>query len=498
MMRLRRALCAVACAAGAAGAAVPLDDGPQGVTCQYIVAAARVPWQRAGGDWADADGAAHGDRAFSSTTVGPGKRLRTLQWDVSTLARRWTAAGPAVAGGVLLRDDPPATARAGGIVNLRSREHPDSATRPLLDVQWDDGSSERLPALADTFFACPTYKSSGGGRYLKVGGGHAALLVFDWQPRGRSVRRALLVLHADQVYGHGLTIGSFQPLLPAAAGPSAARPGLAAQYSRDDGIEQHPDVLFVDRFEPGRKAAAWSGKRLSDEHTVGADAGERFEPFSGRALKVTIQRGQNTGLNAHYRFARQGRGGEPEEAFVRYYLRLGDSWNPDRDGGKLPGFAGTYNRGGWGMRPADGSNGWSARGAFFKQAAEGSPALLALRGIGSYVYHADRNSPSGAEWGWGLGPSGLLLKNRWYSVEQQLKLNRPGQSDGELRAWIDGELVFEKTGLRFRDVADLKIESLWMNVYHGGTAKPAADLSLFIDNLVIARSYIGPLRDGGR
>lgn len=29
---------------------------------------------------------------------------------------------------------------------------------------------------------------------------------------------------------------------------------------------------------------------------------------------------------------------------MRYYLRFGDNWKPVVDGGKLPGFAGTYNK----------------------------------------------------------------------------------------------------------------------------------------------------------
>jgi len=32
-----------------------------------------------------------------------------------------------------------------------------------------------------------------------------------------------------------------------------------------------------------------------------------------------------------------------------------------------------------------------------------------------------------------------------------------------------------------------------MNVYHGGTDVPPADIHLYIDNVVIARSPIGPM-----
>ena len=99
----------------------------------------------------------------------------------------------------------------------------------------------------------------------------------------------------------------------------------------------------------------------------------------------------------------------------------------------------------------------------------------------------------GDGWGWNMGPTGLLENNRWYGIEQYVKLNDPGKENGVLKAWIDGVLVFEQTGIRFRDSPDLRIESLWMNVYHGGTARAPHDLTLYIDNVVLAREYIGPV-----
>jgi hypothetical protein len=483
---------AAALGAAASQAAPVLDDGPQGMTCYYYVASAELPWQRNGADWHDADGVLHGPRPFSTTPSGTGRQLRLLQWDVTALARAWTAGSP-TAGAVMLRD---VRGESGGsIVSLRSREHAASETHPELLLVWEDGRRERLKPRADTSFSCPTHKSSGSAPAMKVGGAQAAALVFQWTPPppGARLLSARLELTADQTYGRGLDVGTFLPWLPSSS-PSQVRTGLAAAFERDKQIASHPDVLFADDFDRGRRAAAWSGSEMTDSRTVADDATEGFAPLVGRALKVIIPRGQNEGLNSHYRFERQGQA-EPDEAFFRYYLRLGESWNPVRDGGKLPGLSGTYGRGGWGMRRSDGHNGWSARGAFFRQPPEGD-ANAALRGIGTYAYHPDLEGTSGTTWGWGLGVTGLLEKHRWYSVEQQVKLNRPAQSDGELRAWINGELVFERTNLRFRDTAALHVESVWMNVYHGGTAKAAADMVLYIDNLVIARRYIGPM--GGR
>lgn len=473
----------LACSACAA----VFEDGPQGATCDYYSAAARLEWQHPGGDWEDARAVAQGHEAFDSVTVPGGPGLRTLSWDVSAVARMWLE-GREPIGALLLMAQP----GRNGTVALRSREHPEPATRPALVVEWDDGEVERLDASADTYFACPTHRSLGEETTLKVATGQNALLVFPFRSHaGRGLRKASLVLVSDKAYGTTTEVGVVRPVLPAGA---AARLGLAAKYANDAGIEADAAVYFADRFDDGW-SPAWKGMTgEGDARVVSEDRANRFEPIDGKALEVTIHAGVNQGLNAHLRFDQVG-SAEPEEAWFRYYLRFADNWNPDTDGGKLPGFSGTYGRGGWGMRKSDGHNGWSARGAFFA-VPKGAASSGELRGIGSYVYYAGMSGSSGDIWGWSLGPGGLLHKNRWYCVEQHVRLNQVGSADGVLEAWIDGRLVLEKKGLRFRDTAELKIESLWMNVYHGGTQPADRDLSLFIDNVVIARQYIGPVGRG--
>ncbi len=293
---------------------------------------------------------------------------------------------------------------------------------------------------------------------------------------------------SDKQYAGGTEVAVFRPYFPWAE-LAPPEQGIAAHYVGDAGLEGQEDVLYVDRFESSSPLLP-SGAGEGHAEIVSIDRDNGFEPLAGSALKVTIAKGVHQGLNRHVKF-RELSGGEPDEAYFRYYLRFGDNWNPAKDGGKLPGFSGTYGRGGWGTRKSDGVNGWSARGAFYVQPDQAS-AYSQLRGVGSYVYYAGMEEQSGAAWGWGLGPTGLLEKNRWYSVEQHVKLNAPGRADGRLRAWIDGRLVFDRGGIDFRHVPELKIESVWMNVYHGGTVVAPADLSLYIDNLVVARRYIGP------
>jgi hypothetical protein len=97
----------------------------------------------------------------------------------------------------------------------------------------------------------------------------------------------------------------------------------------------------------------------------------------------------------------------------------------------------------------------------------------------------------GSEWRWDVGDRGRLENNRWYCIEQFAKMNTPGKNNGVLRAWVDGELAFEKTDVRMRDTPKLKIETIWVNVYYGGSWTAPTDQHLYIDDVVISRKPIG-------
>ena len=79
-----------------------------------------------------------------------------------------------------------------------------------------------------------------------------------------------------------------------------------------------------------------------------------------------------------------------------------------------------------GGRPVDGTDGWSARGLFEGQKDCRTP-------IGFYCYHMDMKGIYGSDWVWDRDRLGFLENNRWYCIEQYVKLNTPGQPDGVLR-----------------------------------------------------------------
>jgi len=246
------------------------------------------------------------------------------------------------------------------------------------------------------------------------------------------------------------------------------------------------DVLFSCNFESDNWYEEW-GMRRRDEHAdvIAADASRKFRPLQGKALRIKVDQGGHYGLSVQFHFRKQ-LGEEPEEIYFRYCLRFADDWDPVR-GGKLPGIAGTYGRAGWGGRPVNGRDGWSARGLFLGLKDGKTP-------IGFYCYHADMRGKYGSNWVWDKDRLGYLENNRWYCIEQYVKMNTPGRNDGILRGWVDGQLAFEKTDVRLRDVDSLKIECVWLNVYLGGTWTSRSDHHLYIDNVVIALNYVGPMR----
>jgi hypothetical protein len=277
--------------------------------------------------------------------------------------------------------------------------------------------------------------------------------------------------------GHGLTEYDWQQYMG-----FADRHFKGAKPPLRDG----KDIVFYCDFESDKWYEQF-GMRSRPERVeiVSSDSARKFEPLAGRAMRIKVDRGGHYGTSIMCRFKDQI-GEEPQEIYFRYYLRLADDWNPV-GGGKLPGISGTYGRAGWGGRPSDGRNGWSARGLFRRQLGGKTP-------IGYYCYHADMKGRYGSDWIWDTEKRGYLENNRWYCIEQYVKMNTPGKNDGILRGWVDGQPAFEKTDVRMRDVDTLRIEAVWLNVYLGGSWVAKSDHHLYIDDVVIANHYVGPIQ----
>jgi len=216
---------------------------------------------------------------------------------------------------------------------------------------------------------------------------------------------------------------------------------------------------------------------------VSEAAGRKIKFPAGKALEIMLKQGTHYGADFGFDFAAQT-GAEPEEATLSYRLCFAPDFNAEAvQGGKLPGFGGIYGEAGAAGKRVNGSDSWSARGAYWKPDARGNIP------IGFYVYHADMKSDFGDTWYF----TKPLERGRWHEIKLAIKLNTPaakpggkGRHDGVLRGWVDGRRVFEKRDIRFRDTDRLKIRNAWFHFYHGGNAPASADYQLWIDDVVIS------------
>lgn len=457
-------------------ARLQIYEGAAGTTCSDFMAGI-LPWERRGGDWLDATGKPFGDRPLAEAPRG----MQGTLWDLTNTVRAWLQQRRAHAGFFIRPTG------GDGYAKFHSREAEGVADWPMLVLQLSNGQRRLLKPTADVPIDCSTSYPTGRNPMLTVSGKHSALLNFALPTleAGVQLQKAQLLLSAANPGGGTMQLGVFETRLPPLpfAPPEA---GLAARYAQDEGIARDPDVVFASDFEaPWRKLFAADSSGEVDQ--VDFDPRLNFAPRQGRALRVNMKQGSNLGADLRLRL--KDHGGEPEQLFFRYYLRLAKDWDPRTADGKLPGLSGTYGKVGWGGRKTDGSEGWSMRGAFLRSFEPGHP-FAGYAQIGSYAYHADMQGTYGDVWTW---PGALLERDRWYCVEQLIRMNRPDRKDGQLKVWIDGRPVFERRDLRLRTNDRLRIEMAWIDVYHGGAAVSPVDQHLYIDDMVLARRYIGPI-----
>lgn len=470
-----------------------LYDGPSGATCYYFNLAAKLYWRHKRGDWKDGKGVEQGPASFAETLVQDTDKTRMVPWDITSLVRGWIS-GAFPNDGMLIRQ----VSANSGVIVFHSREAEEVTLRPKLVLLFDDGQKDELFPSADTFLVCSTVKAMGAEKVLKAGEDENLAIRFELPltaKRRNLVQAALQMVTTNVQYGSSV-LGVYRLDPPGSEKPGKPQMGLAAAYPFDQRVDKHPDVVMATGFEKENWQSDWSYTGTGKTYVVvSRDDALSFAPLRGKALRGVIPRDRTTGLNMRYNF-KDKLGREPDEIYFRYYLRFADDWHPTVDGGKLPGIAGTYDTtkggGGWGGNRSDGTNGWSMRGGFLREAEKGSPFHDRVV-VGNYAYHVDMEDFYGEFWPWSRAGLGHLKRNRWYCIEQYVKMNTIGGKDGVLRVWVDGMPAFEKTDIRYRTIDALKIENIWMNVYHGGTRPPGRDLHLYIDNVVIARRYIGPM-----
>lgn len=249
----------------------------------------------------------------------------------------------------------------------------------------------------------------------------------------------------------------------------------------------------------------------------------------GKCLEVTMEEGSTGALSAYWPLKEANIA--PKTVFLRYYLKLAEDWSPKMcdsegnevgSGGKFPGiadprtWADASGQCGNGGARSDGLNCWSMR-SVFKDCSSGDGEACsskpdAITRFGSYLYYGGQKDSTGDnglwdddDWGQSTGKggtcgtvannlscgksdSGVLEPGIWYQIEMQVDLNTPGQEDGTVRGWVNGELSYEKTNMLFRyeDHDFLHNRVIWLNIYKGGVQGNCNTSKVYLDQMVVA------------
>jgi hypothetical protein len=316
--------------------------------------------------------------------------------------------------------------------------------------------------------------------------------------------------------------GEAQHKSPARLETNAA--GLASRYPGDVGIDQDEQVLFAEDFETGSLAdlsKRWSDVSNKDGEPMAFSGDVPAVSAGTRSLEITATLGKNTGGHLYKRLPRG-----VERLYARFYVRFAE------DAGYTHHFVaiGGYNpptnwpQGGAGERPRGDDRiyiGIEPNGGYGSIDPPGAWSF--------YNYWQDMKiSADGKYWGNAITPETPLQvpRGRWQCVEIMAKLNTlPDKADGEIALWLDGKPVMhvEKgtprtlwsgmgfkvplaggepfEGFRWRSNDQLKLNFFWLLDYvteqaarSNGAAAQAPVHRVWFDDIVVATSYIGPIR----
>lgn len=283
--------------------------------------------------------------------------------------------------------------------------------------------------------------------------------------------------------------------------------GLASRYPADAGIGSDPAVIFFDDFESYGSVSALTGTGRWDQAFQTSNirfATEAGNFFGGtKSIEFTLPKTSGEVSNELNKFLNPAQ----DIVFVRFHAKFDSAFDVIGSSHNGAVISASYWDGagsGPGI-PADGYNKFLVSFEAYRDVSStANPGKLEV-----YVYHPEQRTI----WGDLFFPTGKILPwdsipgnfgssfvarpdiipqlGRWYAYEVMVKANTPGQRDGRIALWLDGALIADFTNLRLRDTTNLKIDRV--NISLHGNSGILANSKKWYDNVVVAKSYIGPM-----
>jgi len=258
-------------------------------------------------------------------------------------------------------------------------------------------------------------------------------------------------------------------------------------------VESPGTVFFQEGFEAEACLERWYNRVGEEQGLVkvvtdgeGVHSGQR-----GLRLEAVDRDGQSSGAGVDYWFPPGY-----ETVHFRRYIKFGDDYdqgNLNHVGGSLYAVASDdrwAEMGKAGVRPA-GDDRFGASFEPWRAWGRNSPPGAMML----YTYWMDmQRDPDGHYWGSNLTPPQegqvVLERGRWYCLEHMIKANTPGEPDGEMAAWIDGELYIHLTGFRWRTAPQVKLKRVGLGLYIHQSRRAN---TVWYDDVALSDGYIGRL-----
>lgn len=290
---------------------------------------------------------------------------------------------------------------------------------------------------------------------------------------------------------------------------SSAYSQIANSYLNDIGIENDPDVLYVEKFDDGLASVTSRYDEVKNAAGMSLDPdvppGSK-DPYS---IKMTNVGGTNSGGHLYKRFVP----GFDSVVYLRYYVKY-----PSESKGYIHHegvWIGGYNPSLAWPHPRAGTCGLGDARISIAYEPVGKETM------NTYMYWGDmRHDPNNNCWGnvmiLGDSVASPVPYDQWLCVEIMVRLNDPVTSyNGELRIWHDGKEVgywgpgfprgswtWDKfiirdtappyEGFRWRTDAKLNLNWIWIEFYDD-TSPAGVSHHIKYDHIVIARKRIGPI-----
>lgn len=205
---------------------------------------------------------------------------------------------------------------------------------------------------------------------------------------------------------------------------------------------------------------------------------------TGKAAKIKYPKNGNQSTPSGATWETDiGRSGD--EMYMSYWVKFDQNFDFVK-GGKLPGLAGSTDF-------PYGDNGFTTR-------------LMWREGgkLEFYLHGYEVNNSSGAEpyrllWDT-AGYHAKVTPGQWHHIEIRQKLNTPGQRNGILQGWLDGQLVCndsDNSGVRGAGHSNTKINHLYFSTFFGGSSapesqwQPKTDVFASFDDFIVSTARIG-------